>query len=195
MDTTTDTAPAVKRRQACQAPAEPAAAAPAPPTVAFPLAALPDEPLALVLSHLPIADMLAASATCRGWYLRPERLELWRAAATAFRVELPGRSGRSTTRLAANLKRALCAGYVRRIKVSRLAAIGCSPPPSLRTCGGWRSQAERVLVERAAFAVWLKLHKAEAVGELRRTRARLAPVAFLPDIAIRSFSPPPPNSR
>jgi hypothetical protein len=90
------------------------------------LADLPDDPLAIVLGMLCPRDMLAASACSRSWHLASSRRGLWRELGQRMGVTLPPRrprsggavgvaaaSGRRSTRLSTNLKRAFFVGWVR----------------------------------------------------------------------------------
>jgi hypothetical protein len=127
--------------------ATPAAAAERLPTAfgLFQLAALPDDAVALVLQRLHPMDMLRASAVSRGWRLAADRPHLWRTVAVEFNVELPAPRRRGgATRLSANLMRAFFSGYVRVKK------------------------AERLETERAAWRIWLKLHRSDAVALVKK---------------------------
>lgn len=116
---------------------------------AFQLAALPDDALALVLQQLHPTDILRAGSTSRGWQLDASRPQLWRAVAMGFRVELPApRRAGGSTRLSANLKRAFFASYVRARK------------------------AERMETERAAWQIWLKLHRSDCEALVKKASSQ-----------------------
>ena len=114
------------------------------------LGALPDGPLAQILSVLHPRDVLRANACCRSWRLGAERAELWRLVAVSRGVELPGALGGGSgrrTRLSANLKKAFFVGYVRMRKAE------------LRMC------------DRRAWEIWMKLHKSDCLSLTKKAIA------------------------
>lgn len=116
---------------------------------AFQLAALPDDALALVLSQMHPVDILRASSTSRGWRLAAPRPYLWRTVALSFHIELPPpRRPGGSTRLSTNLKRAFFTSYVRAKKT------------------------ERMETERAAWQIWLALHRSDCVALVKKSYRR-----------------------
>ena len=114
------------------------------------LGALPDGPLAQILSALHPRDVLRANACCRSWRLGAERAELWRLVAVSRGVELPGALGGGSgrrTRLSANLKKAFFVGYVRMRKAE------------LRMC------------DRRGWEIWMKLHKSDCLSLTKKAIA------------------------
>ena len=128
-------------------------------TTPFALGALPDDALSLVLRHLSSKELVAASATCKNWYLAPD-LSVWVGLASKFGVVLPTAGGarRQNTRLSTNLKRAFFAGLAR---VRKVEALQC---------------------DRMAWKIWLALHKADGVTGVKRA------VAALPKLASHRIS-------
>ena len=127
-----------------------AAAGAAAAAASLELGALPDGPLAQILSALLPRDVLRANACCRSWRLGAERAELWRLVAVSRGVELPGALGGGSgrrTRLSANLKKAFFVGYVRMRKAE------------LRMC------------DRRGWEIWMKLHKSDCLSLTKKAIA------------------------
>eukprot|EP00038_Savillea_parva_P012130 m.202447 g.202447 ORF g.202447 m.202447 type:complete len:247 (-) comp21775_c0_seq1:192-932(-) len=112
------------------------------------LARLPDELLVVLLCDLPLRDIANASAVCRSWYLDCDRIGLWAALGHAYGVKLP-RAGpnRQSTRQSSNPKMAFFKSVTA------------------------KNRADKALLDRIVWSIWLNLHRRDCAGFVRRAMA------------------------